>query len=153
MWLHCLHMINMEIQWYFSKTRAFVEYNKLNYFRIYSPRRWRRRRNEWRRRWNEWRRWWNKWINWWASTRWLWPRRTESLTQVRGQSMQSIQEIEQGRLTRRGGHTSALPAREINLFTALTRIRFQFLRTQWSTSNHSEWTRLRLRPFSHRGWL
>ena len=70
-----------------------------------------------------------------------------------------------------------MPAREINPFTALTRIRSQFLRTQWSTSNHqrvdtttpqtaqpsgwpqflrtqwraiSEWTRLRLRPLSHR---
>ena len=29
-----------------------------------------------------------------------------------------------------------MPAREINPFTALTRIRSQFLRTQWSTSNH-----------------
>ena len=29
-----------------------------------------------------------------------------------------------------------VPAREINPFTALTRIRSQFLRTQWSTSNH-----------------
>ena len=45
-----------------------------------------------------------------------------------------------------------MPAREINPFTALTRIRSQFLRTQWSTSNHSEWTRLRVRPLSHRGW-
>ena len=45
-----------------------------------------------------------------------------------------------------------MPAREINPFTALARIRSQFLRTQWSTSNHSEWTRLRIRPLSHRGW-
>ena len=45
-----------------------------------------------------------------------------------------------------------MPAREINPFTALTRIRSQFLRTQWSTSNHSEWIRLRIRPLSHRGW-
>ena len=51
------------------------------------------------------------------------------------------------------GHIETMPAREINPFTALTRIRYQFLRTQWSTSNHSEWTRLRLRPLSHRGWL
>ena len=51
------------------------------------------------------------------------------------------------------GHIETMPAREINPFTALTRIRSQFLRTQWSTSNHSEWTRLRLRPLSHRGWL
>ena len=29
-----------------------------------------------------------------------------------------------------------MPAREINPFTALTRIRSQFLRTKWSTSNH-----------------
>ena len=29
-----------------------------------------------------------------------------------------------------------MPAREINPFNALTRIRSQFLRTQWSTSNH-----------------
>ena len=50
------------------------------------------------------------------------------------------------------GHIETMPAREINPFTALTRIRYQFLRTQWSTSNHSEWTRLRLRPLSHRGW-
>ena len=50
------------------------------------------------------------------------------------------------------GHIETMPAREINPFTALTRIRSQFLRTQWSTSNHSEWTRLRLRPLSHRGW-
>ena len=39
----------------------------------------------------------------------------------------------------------------------VTRVRlfvcWSFLRTQWSTSNHSEWTRLRLRPLSHRGWL
>ena len=40
------------------------------------------------------------------------------------------------------GHIETMPAREINPFTALTRIRSQFLRTQWSTSNHSEWTRL-----------
>ena len=46
------------------------------------------------------------------------------------------------------GHIETMPAREINPFTALTRIRSQFLRTQWSTSNHSEWTRLRLRPLS-----
>ena len=50
------------------------------------------------------------------------------------------------------GHIETMPAREINPFTALTRIRSQFLRTQWSTSNHSEWTRLRFRPLSHRGW-
>ena len=50
------------------------------------------------------------------------------------------------------GHIETMPAREINPFTALTRIRSQFFRTQWSTSNHSEWTRLRLRPLSHRGW-
>ena len=51
------------------------------------------------------------------------------------------------------GHIETMSAREINPFTALTRIRSQFLRTQWSTRNHSEWTRLRLRPLSHRGWL
>ena len=34
------------------------------------------------------------------------------------------------------GHIETMPAREINPFTALTRIRPQFLRTQWSTSNH-----------------
>ena len=51
------------------------------------------------------------------------------------------------------GHIETMPTREINPFTALTRIRSQFLRTQWSTSNHSEWTRLRIRPLSHRGWL
>ena len=50
------------------------------------------------------------------------------------------------------GHIETMPAREINPFTALTRIRSQFLRTQWSTSNHSEWTQLRIRPLSHRGW-
>ena len=51
------------------------------------------------------------------------------------------------------GHIETMPAREINPFTALTRIRSQFLRTQWSTSNHSEWTRLRIRPLSHRGCI
>ena len=61
-------------------------------------------------------------------------------------------------------HIETMPAWEINPFTALTRIRSQFLRTQWSTSNHqrvdtttpqsnhSEWTRLRIRQLSHRGW-
>ena len=34
------------------------------------------------------------------------------------------------------GHIETMPAREINPFTALTRIRSQFLRTQWSTRNH-----------------
>ena len=34
------------------------------------------------------------------------------------------------------GHIETMPAREINPFTALTRIGSQFLRTQWSTSNH-----------------
>ena len=34
------------------------------------------------------------------------------------------------------GHIETMPAREINPFTALTRIRSQFLMTQWSTSNH-----------------
>ena len=34
------------------------------------------------------------------------------------------------------GHIETIPAREINPFTALTRIRSQLLRTQWSTSNH-----------------
>ena len=34
------------------------------------------------------------------------------------------------------GHIETMPAREINPFTPLTRIRSQFLRTQWSTSNH-----------------
>ena len=34
------------------------------------------------------------------------------------------------------GHIETMPAREINPFTALTRIRSQFLRTQRSTSNH-----------------
>ena len=34
------------------------------------------------------------------------------------------------------GHIETMPAREFNPFTALTRIRSQFLRTQWSTSNH-----------------
>ena len=33
-------------------------------------------------------------------------------------------------------HIETMPAREINPFTALTRIRSQFLRTQWSMSNH-----------------
>ena len=43
-----------------------------------------------------------------------------------------------------------MPGREMNPFTALTRIRSQFLRTQWRTII-KEWTRLRLRPLSHRG--
>ena len=34
------------------------------------------------------------------------------------------------------GHIETMPARKINPFTALTRIRSQLLRTQWSTSNH-----------------
>ena len=34
------------------------------------------------------------------------------------------------------GHIETMPAREFNPFTALTRIRSQFLRTQGSTSNH-----------------
>ena len=34
------------------------------------------------------------------------------------------------------GHIETMPAREINPFTALSRIRSQFLRPQWSTSNH-----------------
>ena len=51
------------------------------------------------------------------------------------------------------GHIETMPAREINPFTALTRIRSQLLRTHWSTSNHCEWTELRVRPLSHRGWL
>ena len=34
------------------------------------------------------------------------------------------------------GHIETMPAREINPFTALTRIRSQFIRTQWSTRNH-----------------
>ena len=34
------------------------------------------------------------------------------------------------------GHIETMPDREINPFTALARIRSQFLRTQWSTSNH-----------------
>ena len=34
------------------------------------------------------------------------------------------------------GHIETMPGREINPFTALTRIWSQFLRTQWSTSNH-----------------
>ena len=51
------------------------------------------------------------------------------------------------------GHIETMPAWEINPFTALTRIRSQFLRTQWSTSNHSEWTRLRLRPLSRQAVL
>ena len=50
------------------------------------------------------------------------------------------------------GHIETMPAREINPFTALTRIRSQLLRTHWSTSNHCEWTQLRVRPLSHRGW-
>ena len=49
------------------------------------------------------------------------------------------------------GHIETMPAREINPFTALTRIRSQFLKTQWRAII-SEWTRLRLRPLSHRGW-
>ena len=50
------------------------------------------------------------------------------------------------------GHIETMPAREMNPFTALTRIRSQFLRTQWWTII-SEWTRLCLRPLNHRGWL
>ena len=50
------------------------------------------------------------------------------------------------------GHIETMPAREINPFTALSRIRSQFLRTQWSTRIISEWTILRVRPLSHRGW-
>ena len=50
------------------------------------------------------------------------------------------------------GHIETMPAREINPFTALTGIQSQFLRTQWRAII-SEWTRLRLRPLSHRGWL
>ena len=49
------------------------------------------------------------------------------------------------------GHIETMPAREINPFASLTRIRSQFLMTQWRTIV-SEWTRLRLRPLSHRGW-
>ena len=49
------------------------------------------------------------------------------------------------------GHIETMPAREINPFTALTRIRSQFLRTQWRAII-SEWIRLRLTPLSHRGW-
>ena len=50
------------------------------------------------------------------------------------------------------GHIETMPAREINPFTALTRIRSQFLRTQWRAIIR-EWTRLRVRPLSHQGWL
>ena len=50
------------------------------------------------------------------------------------------------------GHIETMPAREINPFTALTRIRSQFVRTQWRAII-SEWTRLRIRPLSHPGWL
>ena len=42
------------------------------------------------------------------------------------------------------GYIETMPAREINPFTALTRIRSQFLRTQWRAII-SEWTRPRLR--------
>ena len=49
------------------------------------------------------------------------------------------------------GHIWTMPAREINPFTALTGIWSQFLRTQWRAIM-SEWTRLHLRPLSHRGW-
>ena len=52
----------------------------------------------------------------------------------------------------RNGYIETMPAREINPFTALNRIRSQFLGTQWRTSI-SEWTKLRLRPLSHRGWM
>ena len=39
-------------------------------------------------------------------------------------------------LCHNNGHIETMPAREINPFAALTRIRSQFLRTQWSTSYH-----------------
>ena len=55
--------------------------------------------------------------------------------------------ISMASLCHSNGHIETMPAREINPFTALTRIRSQFLRTQWSTSNHSEWTRLRLNVY------
>ena len=55
-------------------------------------------------------------------------------------------------LCHNNGDIETMPAREINPFIALTRIRSQFLRTQWRTII-SEWTRLRLRPLSHQGWL
>ena len=48
------------------------------------------------------------------------------------------------------GHIETMPDREINPFTALTRIWSQFLMTQW-WAIISEWTRLRLRPLSHWG--
>ena len=41
------------------------------------------------------------------------------------------------------GHIETMPAREINPFTALTRIRSQFLRTQ-GRATISEWKKLRL---------
>ena len=50
------------------------------------------------------------------------------------------------------GHIENMPAREIKPLTALTGIWSQFLQTQW-WAIMSEWTRLRLRPLSHRGWL
>jgi hypothetical protein len=49
------------------------------------------------------------------------------------------------------GHIETMPARQFNPFTVLTRIRSQFLRTQWRAII-SKGTRICLRPLSHRGW-
>ena len=49
------------------------------------------------------------------------------------------------------GHIETMPTREINPSTALTGIRSQFLGTRWRAII-SEWTRLCLRPLSHRDW-
>ena len=51
-------------------------------------------------------------------------------------SFNSIELLANKKKTKTGMSDETMPAREINPFTALTRIRSQFLRTQWSTSNH-----------------
>ena len=51
------------------------------------------------------------------------------------------------------GHIETMPARENNPFIALTRIRSQFLRTQWSTSNHQRVNTTALQTAQPSGWL
>ena len=52
------------------------------------------------------------------------------------------------------GHIETMPAREINPFTARDQDSIPVSQdNNDTTSKHSEWTRQRIRPLSHRGWL
>ena len=83
----------------------------------------------------------------------LWVRKYSWSEHARYQNVQFIVYWSLTSLCHSNGHIETMPAREINPFTVLTRIRSVSQDTMIDEQSQRVDTTIRLRPLSHRGWL